>query len=98
MKNKRMFSLSKALITENLKMYWYLPALSFIAYFMAGIFPLIMDSSLRTDPNRTYLEDSLNNMNFFFGLLLVAAPRAQISGISLKSALEMGSSFRKQVG
>ena len=74
MKNKRIFSLSKALITENLKLYWYLPALSFIAYFMAGIFPLIMDSSLRTDPNRTYLEDSLNNMNFFFGLLLVAVP------------------------
>ncbi|MGN0714365.1 MAG: hypothetical protein ACI4LN_00990 [Anaerovoracaceae bacterium] len=74
MKNKKIFSLSGALITENLKMYWYLPALSFIAYFMAGIFPLIMDSSLRTDPNRTYLEDSLNNMNFFFGLLLVALP------------------------
>ena len=74
MKNKRIFSLSKALITENLKMYWYLPALSFIAYFMAGIFPLIMDSSLRTDPNRTYLEDSLNNMNVFFCLLLVAVP------------------------
>lgn len=74
MKNKRIFSLSGALITENLKMYWYLPALSFIAYFMAGIFPLIMDSSLRTDPERTYLEDSLNNMNFFFGLLLTAVP------------------------
>ncbi len=74
MKNKRIFSLSKALITENLKMYWYQPALSFIAYFMAGIFPLIMDSSLRTDPNRTYLEDSLNNMNVFFCLLLVAVP------------------------
>ena len=74
MKNKRIFSLSKALITENLKMYWYLPALSFIAYFMAGIFPLIMDSSLRTDPNRSYLEESLHNMNVFFCLLLVAVP------------------------
>ncbi len=74
MKNKRIFSLSGALITENLKMYWYQPALSFIAYFMAGIFPLIMDSSLRTDPNRSYLEESLHNMNVFFCLLLVAVP------------------------
>ena len=35
MRNKPVFSLSPAIIKENFKMFWYLPALSFIAYFLA---------------------------------------------------------------
>ena len=74
MKNKINFSLSGALIRENYKMYWYLPVLSFIAYFMAGIFPLLMDPAKLTDPNHWYLEDCLQNFNIAFVCLLVAAP------------------------
>ncbi|MBR4862262.1 MAG: hypothetical protein IKU09_08680 [Firmicutes bacterium] len=74
MKAKLQIGLSKALIKENYKMYWYLPALSFIAYFMAGIFPLIMNPHYLTDPNHWYLEDCLMNWNVVFVFLLIAAP------------------------
>ena len=39
MQNKNYFSLSWPLIRECFKMYWYIPALSFVMYFFAGIFP-----------------------------------------------------------
>ncbi len=75
MKNKRIFSLSSAIISENLKMYWYLPALSFIIYFMAGIFPLLVDNNLMTEPNNLwYLEDSLRNYNVAYCLLMIIVP------------------------
>ena len=74
MKTRLHLSLSKALIKENYKMYWYLPVLSFIAYFMAGIFPLIINPHYLTDPNHWYLEDCLMNWNGAFVCLLIAAP------------------------
>ena len=74
MKNKPIFSLSKALITENIKMYWYLPVLSFITYFMAGIFPLLVDETMVTTANYWYLTDCLNNWNVAYVILLVAVP------------------------
>jgi len=74
MKSKGNFSLSRALIKENFKMFWYLPALSFTAYFLAGIFPLIMNPRYLTDPNHWYLEDCLMNWNVAFVALLIAAP------------------------
>ena len=74
MKTKLQLGLSKALIKENYKLYWYLPVLSFIAYFMAGIFPLIMNPHYLTDPNHWYLEDCLMNWNVAFVALLIAAP------------------------
>ncbi|MBQ1958849.1 MAG: hypothetical protein II354_00350 [Firmicutes bacterium] len=74
MKNKPAISLSKALIVENIKMYWYLPVLSFITYFMAGIFPLLVDDTMVTTKNHWYLDDCLNNWNLAYVLLLVAVP------------------------
>ena len=74
MKTKLQLGLSKALIKENYKLYWYLPVLSFIAYFMAGIFPLIMNPHYLTDPNHWYLEQCLQNYNVAFVCLLIAAP------------------------
>lgn len=74
MTNKSVFSLSKALMVENIKMYWYLPALSFITYFMAGIFPLLTDPSMITLENHWYLDDCLNNWNLAYVILLVAVP------------------------
>lgn len=55
-------------------MFWYLPALSFTAYFLAGIFPLLMNPHYLTEPNHWYLEDCLMNWNVAFVLLLIAAP------------------------
>lgn len=74
MKNKPAISLSKPIIIENIKMYWFLPALSFITYFMAGIFPLLTDRSMLTDANHWYLDDCLNNWNLAYIFLLVAVP------------------------
>ena len=55
-------------------MFWYLPALSFTAYFLAGIFPLIVNPHYLTDSNHWYLEDCLMNWNVAFVCLLIAAP------------------------
>ena len=74
MRNKPVFSLSPAIIKENFKMFWYLPALSFIAYFLAGIFPLMMNPHYLTDPNHWFLEECLQNWNAAFVCMLVAAP------------------------
>ena len=74
MKSRPFFSISPALIRENFKMFWYLPALSFTAYFLAGIFPLIVNPHYLTDPNHWYLEDCLMNWNVAFVCLLIAAP------------------------
>ena len=42
MNSNKIFSLSSALILENMKRYWYVPALSFLIYFMSGIFPILI--------------------------------------------------------
>ena len=74
MTSKPVFSLSRPLIVENIKMYWFLPVLSFITYFMAGIFPLLVDDTLLTVQNHWYLDDCLNNWNLAYVILLVAVP------------------------
>lgn len=74
MKTKNFFSISPALIKENFKMYWYLPVLSFIAYFMSGVFPLIMNPQYLTDPHHWYINDCLQNWNVAFMFMLIAAP------------------------
>ena len=90
MRNKLNLSLSPALIKENYKMYWYLPVLSFIAYFMAGIFPLIMNPRYLTDPNHWYLEGCLQNYNVAFVCLLVAAGIFYIGGCTPDAAHTVG--------
>ncbi|MBR5229260.1 MAG: hypothetical protein IKW01_00265, partial [Firmicutes bacterium] len=74
MKNKPLFSLSKPLIVENIKMYWFLPVLSFITYFMAGIFPLLVDETKLTNENHWYINDCLNNWNIAYVMLMTAVP------------------------
>ncbi|MDR2816194.1 MAG: hypothetical protein LBB62_05775, partial [Proteiniphilum sp.] len=36
------FSVSPALIRENLRRFWAVPAFGFVVYFFSGIFPLLM--------------------------------------------------------
>ena len=40
---KNSFGLSKPLMLEILKMYWYVPVLSFVLYFFTGIFPILIN-------------------------------------------------------
>ena len=86
MKNKNVFGISPALLRENLKLCWYLPALAFVLYFFAGIFPIIInlpDLSSVTD----YIEESLNNYNIIYPVYM--------AGIPLVAAMLMMSFFHK---
>ena len=65
--------LSKTLINENFKMYWYLPALSFIVYFFAGIFPIIINHDNLNSIDR-YILNSFHNLNVIYIPLLFIVP------------------------
>lgn len=52
------FSVSTALIKENMRRYWPIPAISFLAYFLTGIFPLLISYA------------SLNNQYYFIESML----------------------------
>lgn len=73
MKNKNYFSLSWPLVRECFRMYWYIPALSFVMYFFSGIFPIL--SNLKHIPEMEYyVTQSFNNLKFIYMALLVIVP------------------------
>ena len=86
MRNKGIFSVSPALIRENFKLCWYVPALAFLLYFFAGIFPIILNLS-DTSIIARYIENSLNNYNVVYPLYM--------AGIPLVAAMLMMSFFHK---
>lgn len=59
------FSISKPLILENLRRFWAIPVLSFLVYFLSGVFPILMTYNKINNIAR-YIELSLNNMQPFF--------------------------------
>ena len=86
MRNKGIFSVSPALIRENFKLCWYVPALAFLLYFFAGIFPIILNLS-DTSIIARYIENFLNNYNVVYPLYM--------AGIPLVAAMLMMSFFHK---
>lgn len=86
MKNKGIFSISPALIRENFKLCWYVPALAFLLYFFAGIFPIILNLSDIGSIAR-YIDNSLNNYNVVYPIYM--------AGIPLVAAMLMMSFFHK---
>ncbi|MCI7618596.1 MAG: hypothetical protein MST07_04105 [Firmicutes bacterium] len=86
MKNKGIFSVSPALIRENFKLCWYVPALAFLLYFFAGIFPIILNLSDMGSIAR-YVNNSLNNYNVVYPIYM--------AGIPLVAAMLMMSFFHK---
>ena len=86
MNNKGIFSVSPALIRENFKLCWYVPALAFLLYFFAGIFPIILNLSDMGSIAR-YIDNSLNNYNVVYPLYM--------AGIPLVAAMLMMSFFHK---
>ena len=86
MKNKGIFSVSPALIRENFKLCWYVPALAFLLYFFAGIFPIILNLSDMGSIAR-YVNSSLNNYNVIYPIYM--------AGIPLVAAMLMMSFFHK---
>lgn len=59
------FSISLPLIRENIRRFWAIPALSFLIYFLSGIFPILISYS---NINRvaSYINLSLTNMQPFY--------------------------------
>lgn len=86
MRNKGIFSVSPALIRENFKLCWYVPALAFLLYFFAGIFPIILNLSDMGSIAR-YVNNSLNNYNVIYPIYM--------AGIPLVAAMLMMSFFHK---
>lgn len=86
MRNKGIFSVSPALIRENFKLCWYVPALAFLLYFFAGIFPIILNLSDLGSIAR-YVNSSLNNYNVIYPIYMAAIP--------LVAAMLMMSFFHK---
>ena len=70
MKNKNnYFGFSKALMLEDIKLHWYLPAIIFSMYFLSGIFPLII-----TKHNGSIARAAMWNYNPGLIALLIFAP------------------------
>ena len=70
-KNTNFGGISSALLRENFKQQWYVPALLFILYFLSGIFPVLM---MDRESRGYYAQTSLANNNFFFGVFIVFVP------------------------
>ncbi len=70
-KNTNFGGFSSALLRENFKQQWYVPALLFILYFLSGIFPVLM---MDRETRGYYAQTSLANNNFFFGVFIVFVP------------------------
>lgn len=90
------FSLSGPLVKENLRRFWAVPALSFLVYFLSGIFPILMSYS-DINPLAYYIELTLNNQQPFFCIVHLMMPIAasvvvlrylqQSSSVTFMSAL-----------
>lgn len=70
---KNPFVLSAALILENFRLYWYVPALTFILYFFGGIFPILTNYSnlSRID---VMISNNFHNLSVVFIPLLIFVP------------------------
>lgn len=73
MKNHNFFSFSWPLIRESFKMYWYIPALSFVMYFFVGIFP-VLSNWKRLPDFEYYINQLFDNMSWSHVLLLITVP------------------------
>ena len=67
------FACSLTLLVENFKMYWYIPLLSFVAYFFGGIFPIIANHD-DLDNYCGFITNSFANYNAAYLPLLVFVP------------------------
>lgn len=73
MKNKNLFALSPALIIENFRMYWYIPALSLVLYFFGGIFPIVVNYDDLYKISYT-ISNNFQNLSWVFLPLIIFVP------------------------
>ena len=67
------FSVSSPLIKENIRRYWAIPAISFLVYFLSGVFPLLI-SYHEIDQQYYFIESLLINHNPFFMMAHLIVP------------------------
>lgn len=73
MKIKSNIGFSAPLIRECFKMYWYLPVLSFVLYFFAGIVPILSNMN-SAEIIEGYVDRCMNNSSTVYILLLCIVP------------------------
>ena len=73
MKHNNPLCVSGALMKEILKMYWYIPVLTFVLYFFTGIIPILSNISNISSIDY-YIYQSLRNTNVIYALIMSAAP------------------------
>ena len=73
MKNKNLLALSPALMIENFRMYWYIPALSLVLYFFGGIFPIIVNYDDLYKISYT-ISNNFQNLSWVFLPLIIFVP------------------------
>lgn len=71
---KSFFSLSPALVVENLKQYWAIAMVGFLLFFASGPFPVMMGEN--NQAKDMYITDVLANGNLMFIFVLVVLPVA----------------------
>ncbi len=62
---KSYFSISLPLIRENFRRFWAIPAISFLIYFLSGIFPILISYS-KINIVASYINMSLTNLQPFY--------------------------------
>ena len=93
MKIKNYFAVSPALIKENFKMHWYIPALSFIAYFFNCIFGIIINPVVPYD----MIQSCFKNQHPGLCMLMVLVPLvASCIVMSYQHSTEKAFAFNSQ--
>ncbi len=67
------FSVSMPLIKENLRRFWAIPAIAFLAYFLSSVFPILMSYGDITNMY-SYIEMCLTNKQPFFMAIHLTLP------------------------
>ena len=74
------FSVSPPLIKENLRRYWAIPAISFLVYFLTGLFPILI-SYMDLSYSYYFIDSMLKNQYAPFMLVHLFAP--VLAGVSI---------------
>lgn len=73
MKRRNPLCVSTALMKEIIRMYWYMPVITFILYFFTGIVPILSNLS-NLESIDYFIYDSMKNMNLAYTGIISVTP------------------------
>lgn len=88
MKNRNPFCVSPTLMKEIFKMYWHIPAATFVLYFFSGIMPILSNIS-NVDSINYYIRDTMRNINLMYTCIICITPI--ITAVLMMGFLHKGS-------